>query len=49
MAAAAVGELVAAHITGGDLPEYAPAFSIGRYDDPLYQHWLETWQPTGQL
>jgi glycine/D-amino acid oxidase-like deaminating enzyme len=49
MASAAVGELVAAHVTGQSLPDYAPAFSIGRYNDPIYQQWLEHWQPTGQL
>jgi len=49
MASAAVGELVAAHVTGSALPDYAPAFSIGRYDDPAYRRWLENWQPSGQL
>jgi sarcosine oxidase, subunit beta len=49
MASAAVGELVAAHVTGQSLPDYAPAFSIGRYNDPIYRQWLEHWQPTGQL
>jgi hypothetical protein len=27
----------------------APAFSIERYNDPAYRHWLENWRPTGQL
>jgi len=49
MASAAVGELVAAHVTGSTLPDYAPAFSIERYNDPAYRRWLENWQPTGQL
>jgi glycine/D-amino acid oxidase-like deaminating enzyme len=49
MASAAVGELVAAHITGQALPDYAPAFSIARYDDPNYRRWLENWQAAGQL
>jgi glycine/D-amino acid oxidase-like deaminating enzyme len=49
MASAAVGELVAAHITGGTLPAFAPAFTLERYNDQSYQRWLETWQPTGQL
>jgi glycine/D-amino acid oxidase-like deaminating enzyme len=49
MAAAAVGELVAAHATGSLLPDYASAFSIERYTDPIYQQWLAHWQPTGQL
>jgi len=49
MASAAVGELVAAHITGNTLPDYAPTFSIERYTDPGYRRWLENWQPAGQL
>ncbi len=49
MASAAVGELVAAHVTGHALPAYAPAFSIERYNDPTYRQWLANWQPTGQL
>ncbi len=49
MASAAVSELVAAHVTGSALPDYAPAFSIERYNDPMYRRWLENWQPTGQL
>jgi glycine/D-amino acid oxidase-like deaminating enzyme len=49
MASAAVSELVAAHITGSALPDYAPEFSIDRYADPTYRRWLDNWQPTGQL
>lgn len=49
MAAPAAGELLAAHITGGHLPAYAPAFSLERYFDPAYQDLLETWGNTGQL
>ena len=49
MASAAVGELVAAHITGTALPDYASAFSIDRYNDPAYRRWLENWRPAGQL
>jgi glycine/D-amino acid oxidase-like deaminating enzyme len=49
MASAAVGELVAAHVTGSTLPDYAPTFSIERYNDPAYRRWLENWQPAGQL
>jgi glycine/D-amino acid oxidase-like deaminating enzyme len=36
MAAAAAGELVASHVTGGSLPDYAPAFLPSRYQDPGY-------------
>jgi glycine/D-amino acid oxidase-like deaminating enzyme len=50
MAAMAAGELLAAHVTGGPLPDYAPAFLLNRYDDPAYQAMLAGWDPTtGQL
>ncbi len=49
MSACAAGELLAAQITGGDLPPYAPAFALARYDDPEYQKRLETWEDSGQL
>jgi glycine/D-amino acid oxidase-like deaminating enzyme len=49
MAACAAGELLAAHIAGGQLPTYAPAFALSRYDDPAYQALLEHWPDTGQL
>jgi sarcosine oxidase, subunit beta len=49
MAACAAGELLAAHIAGGSLPTYAPAFALSRYDDPAYQQMLATWDSTGQL
>ncbi len=32
MGSQAAGELVAAHVTGGDLPDYAQAFSFDRFD-----------------
>ncbi len=49
MSACAAGELLAAHVTGGDLPSYAPAFLLSRYDDPDYRKRLETWDESGQL
>ncbi|MFQ5343608.1 MAG: NAD(P)/FAD-dependent oxidoreductase [Anaerolineae bacterium] len=49
MAACASGELLAAHLTGGELPHYAPAFSVRRYEDPEYQKLLESWGESGQL
>ena len=49
MAACAGGELLAAHITGGELPGYAPAFVLSRYQDPSYQVLLAGWGSTGQL
>lgn len=50
MACPAAGELLAAHVVGDDLPDYAPAFRLERYDDPAYQEMLAGWDPTtGQL
>ncbi len=49
MASPALGELVAAHVSGSALPPYAPAFSLARYDDPEYQKLLEHWGAGGQL
>jgi len=49
MASSATAELVAAHVTGGELAEYAPAFDLARYEDPEYRKKLDTWDDTGQL
>jgi glycine/D-amino acid oxidase-like deaminating enzyme len=49
MAACASGELLAAHMTGSDLPSYAPWFLLERYEDPAYQKLLEDWDESGQL
>jgi hypothetical protein len=49
MSACAAGELLARHVTGATLPEYAPAFALSRYDDPTYIQELETWTDSGQL
>lgn len=49
MAACAAGELLAAHVTGSELPGYAQAFSPARYTDPAYQEKLQDWGATGQL
>jgi glycine/D-amino acid oxidase-like deaminating enzyme len=49
MAAAAAGEILAAHAVGEDPPSYARAFRLDRYDDPAYQKLLEDWGSTGQL
>lgn len=49
MSACAAGELLAAHVTGGELPDYASAFALSRYDDPEYQKQLENWGNSGQL
>lgn len=49
MASSGTAELVAAHITGGDLPGYAGAFHPGRYDDPEYLTKIEGWVDSTQL
>jgi glycine/D-amino acid oxidase-like deaminating enzyme len=49
MASCASGELIARHITGGALPDYAPAFLLSRYQDPTYRALLDTWGDGGQL
>ncbi len=49
MSACGVGELLAEHVTGSALPEYASAFALSRYDDPEYQKKLENWGDSGQL
>jgi glycine/D-amino acid oxidase-like deaminating enzyme len=50
MASQAAAELLAEHITGGELPQHAPAFVLERYDDPDYQKMLATFDATtGQL
>lgn len=36
MTACAAGELLAAHVTGAELPSYASAFTLDRYQDPAY-------------
>jgi glycine/D-amino acid oxidase-like deaminating enzyme len=49
MSACGVGDLLARHITGIELPDYASAFTLSRYNDPEYQKKLENWQGSGQL
>lgn len=49
MAACGVGELAALHVTGGPLPDYAPAFSLERYDDPRYLEEVASLGDVGQL
>jgi glycine/D-amino acid oxidase-like deaminating enzyme len=49
MAAAGLGELLAAHVTGGDLPNYYPMFELSRYEDPVYQTLLKNWGESWQL
>jgi glycine/D-amino acid oxidase-like deaminating enzyme len=49
MSACGVGDLLATHVTGGQLPSYASSFDLKRYDDPEYQKKLENWGDSGQL
>jgi glycine/D-amino acid oxidase-like deaminating enzyme len=49
MASCAGGELIARHIAGAALPDYAPAFLLSRYQDAGYRALLETWGDGGQL
>ena len=49
MAAPAAGELLAAHILGHRLPEWARAFTLDRYSRADYQALLEHWGSTRQL
>ncbi len=49
MAAGAIGELTAAHITQSRLPEYAAQFVLARYADPAYQQLLKALGDSGQL
>lgn len=49
MAATGAGELLAAQITGGSVPDYAPLFALARYADPAYRALLDQWGDAGQL
>ena len=49
MAACGAGDLLASIITGGQLPDYAPSFSLDRYKDPIYLEKLTKWGSSGQL
>jgi glycine/D-amino acid oxidase-like deaminating enzyme len=49
MASCAGGELLARHVTGGTLPDYAPAFLLSRYQDAEYRALLGSWGDGGQL
>jgi glycine/D-amino acid oxidase-like deaminating enzyme len=49
MGSCASGELIARHITGAELPDYAPAFLLSRYQDAAYSALLDQWGDGGQL
>ncbi|MEM7348385.1 MAG: FAD-binding oxidoreductase, partial [Chloroflexota bacterium] len=45
----AAGELLADHIVGASLPDYAPAFLLDRFNDPDYLKLMEEWGLTWNL
>ena len=49
MAAAAAGELAAMYVTNAELPAYATAFALSRYEDPGYLAEIDTITNTGQI
>ncbi len=49
MMACAAGELLAAHVTGTDLPGYADAFRLERYHDPTYLEQFADSGSSGQI
>jgi glycine/D-amino acid oxidase-like deaminating enzyme len=49
MASCAGGDLVARHVMGAALPDYAPAFLLSRYQDAAYCTLLDAWGDGGQL
>jgi sarcosine oxidase, subunit beta len=49
MSACGAGELLAAQIMSTELPSYAPAFAVSRYEDSEYTKQVENWSESGQL
>jgi sarcosine oxidase, subunit beta len=49
MASCGASDLLAKHITGPELPGYAPAFLLSRYEDPGYQELLRQWGASSQI
>lgn len=49
MVSAAVGELAALYVVGGELPSYADAFRLERYQDHGYRTKIAGWAGTGQI
>ena len=49
MTAMSGGDLLAAHVTGKSLPDYAPAFLLSRYDNPQYEILMAQAISSGQL
>jgi sarcosine oxidase, subunit beta len=49
MSSCGASDLLAKHITRAELPNYAPAFLLSRYEDHAYQVMLRQWGASGQL
>lgn len=49
MVSSGAGELLASYLGGLELPEYAPAFHLDRYQDPKYMGAIQSLDFTGQL
>ena len=49
MSSCGAADLLAKHIAGVELPDYASAFLLSRYDDPAYQELLKQWGASGQI
>jgi sarcosine oxidase subunit beta len=49
MSACGVGELLAQHVTGTALPNYAPALLLSRYEDAGYLKGMESLEDSGEL
>ena len=49
MVSCGASDLLAKHIMGAELPEYARAFLLSRYDDSGYKELLRQWGASGQL
>ena len=49
MASCGASDLLAKHMSGAELPAYAAAFLLSRYEDPGYQDMLRQWGASGQI
>jgi len=49
MSSCGAADLLARHIAGANLPDYAPMFLLSRYADPVYQELLKQWGASGQI
>jgi glycine/D-amino acid oxidase-like deaminating enzyme len=49
MSSCGASDLLARHIANAELPDYAPAFLLSRYEDPRYRELLRQWGASGQI